>query len=88
MRHTMIDSSFDPSFDKCISRYTAAVLIRPKKKAVVVCWIFQIQISYFGLSRKFHGDCGEEFCNDTFHEMSEKLSLETSAQPGKISFRN
>ena len=63
MRHTMIDSSFDPSFDKCISRYT-------------------------GLSRKFHGDCGEEFCNDTFHEMSEKLSLETSAQPGKISFRN
>ena len=59
------------------TRYTAACLIRRKKKNLVMCRIFQIWVACFGEPGKFHSDCGGEFANDAFCEMKEKLGIET-----------
>ena len=70
------------------TRYTAVSLIQSKNKDLVVSRIFQIWIAYFGAPKKFHSDCGGEFCNDVFREMNEKLGIETSTTPGKSPFSN
>ena len=70
------------------TRYTAACIIHTKKKEEVVCRIFQLWIAYFGTPKKFHSDCGGEFCNDVFREMNEKLGIETSTTPGESPFSN
>ena len=70
------------------TRYTAASLIQSKNKDLVVSHIFQIWIAYFGAPKKFHSDCGGEFCNDVFREMNEKLGIETSTTPVESPFSN
>ena len=70
------------------TRYTAAAIIHSKNKNLVVRRIFQIWIAYFGAPKKFHSDCGGEFCNDIFREMNEKLGIETSTTPGEAPFSN
>ena len=69
------------------TRYTGACLIKTKKE-VVVCRIFQIWIAYFGSPRKFHSDCGGEFCNEVMEEMSEKLGVEINTTSGEAPFSN
>ena len=71
------------------TKYTAACLIRRKKKELVVyCGIFQIRVAYFRARGKFYSDCGGKFVNDVFREMSEKLGIETITTPGTLPFSN
>ena len=67
------------------TRYTAACLIR-RKKRVIVCCIFQICVAYFGAPGKFRRDCGGEFANDAFREMNKNLGIETSITPAESPF--
>ena len=53
-----------------------------------MCRIFQIWVAYFGAPGKFHSDYGEEFANDVFREMNEKIVTETSTTPGESPFSN
>ena len=38
--------------------------------------------------KRFHSDCGGEFANDVFQEMTEKFGIETSTTPGESPFSN
>ena len=67
------------------TNYTAAAIIKDKKKNIVV--------DRFGLhtlvyQKKFHSDCGGEFANDVFQEMTEKFGIETTTTPGESPFSN
>ena len=70
------------------SRYSAACLIKTKKKDVVVAQIFKIWISYFGSPRKFFSDNGGEFANEVLREMNEKLGIETVTTAAESPFSN
>ena len=67
------------------TRYTAAGLIRRKKKSWQ-CAIFQIWVAYFGTPGKFHSNGSGEFANDVFCEMNKKLGIEISTTPGESPF--
>ena len=70
------------------TRYTAATLITSKRKEVIVKKIFQIWLSYFGSPETFHSDCGGEFDNEVFREMSETFGVKISTTPGESPFSN
>ena len=70
------------------TRYTAATLIKTKKKEVVMERIMAIWIAYFGAPKKFHNDCGGEFCNEVLEEMHHKLGIEISSTPSEAPFSN
>ena len=70
------------------TRYTAAALIRTKRKEVVMEKIMSIWIAYFGAPKKMHNDCGGEFCNDVLDEMHHKLGIEISSTPSEAPFSN
>ena len=70
------------------TNYIAVAIIKDKKKNIVVDKIFKIWLTYFGASKKFHSDYGDEFANEVFQEMNEKFGIETSATPGESPFGN
>ena len=70
------------------TRYTAAALIRTKRKEVVMEKIMSMWIAYFGSPKKMHNDCGGEFCNDVLDEMHHKLGIEISSTPSEAPFSN
>ena len=70
------------------TRYTAAALIKTKKKELVVEKIMMIWVAYFGAPRKFHSDCGGEFSNEVLEEMAHKLGCEISTTPSEAPFSN
>ena len=70
------------------SRYSAACLIKSKRKEVVVAAIFRIWITYFGSPVKFLNDNGGEFANDVFREMNEKLGVITETTAAESPFSN
>ena len=70
------------------TNYTAVAIIKDKKKNIVVDRIFKIWLAYFGAPKTFHSDCGGEFANDVFQEMTEKFGIETSTTPGESPFSN
>ena len=70
------------------TRYTAAAVITTKKKEVVMEKIMAIWIAYFGAPKKFHNDCGGEFCNEVLEEMNHKLGIEISTTPSEAPFSN
>ena len=70
------------------SRYSAACLIKSKRKEVVVAAIFRIWITYFGCPAKFLSDNGGEFGNDVFREMNEKLGVVTETTAAESPFSN
>ena len=63
------------------TRYTAAAIVRSKKKEVIVQKVLQIWMAYFGSPFKCHSDCGREFANDVLKEIKEVFGTETSATP-------
>ena len=69
-------------------RYTGAFLIRRKKKGLVVSYIFQIWVTYFGAPGNFHSNCSVEFANDIFREINKKLGIEASTTRRESLFRN
>lgn len=70
------------------TRYSAACLVYSKKPNEIISKIFSIWITYFGCPRKFLSDCGGEFSNDLFREMSEKLNIENATTAGESPFSN
>ena len=70
------------------TRYSAACIIKTKKKEVVVSRIFQVWISYFGAPKKFLTDNGGEFANQVLIEMNEKLGVETATTAGESPWSN
>ena len=72
----------------CATRYTAAAVIKSKKKEVIVKKILQIWMAYFGSPCKFHSDCGGEFNNEVLRELNEMFGIETSTTPGEAPWNN
>ena len=72
----------------CATRYTAAAIVRSKRKEVIVQKVFQIWMAYFGSPLKFHNDCGGEFSNEVMKEMNEIFGIETSTTPGEAPWSN
>ena len=70
------------------TRYSAACIIKTKKKEVVVSRIFQVWISYLGAPKKFLTDNGGEFANQVLIEMNEKLGVETATTAGESPWSN
>ena len=75
-------------FIDAATRYSAAVLIKSKKREVVVGQIFRIWIAYFGCPRKFFSDNGGEFANEVMREMNEKLGVDTTTTAAESPFSN
>ena len=70
------------------TRYSAACLVKSKRKDVIVSHIFSIWIAYFGAPRKFLSDNGGEFANEVMKEMNEKLGVETMTTAAESPFSN
>ena len=70
------------------SRYSAACLVKTKKKDVIIKEIYRIWIAYFGPPQLFISDNGGEFSNDVMTEMNEKLGVETRTTAGESPFSN
>lgn len=64
-------------------KYTATCFIKRKKEDLVVHYIYQIRVVYFGVLFNFYCDCGRELANYVFCEMYKKIGIETSTTAGE-----
>ena len=58
-----------------VSRYSAAALIKSKRKEVIIEHIFKIWISAFGPPSSHFSDNGGKFNNEEFREMCEEMNI-------------
>ena len=72
----------------CGTRYTAACIIKRKKKEVVVSAVIKIWLAYFGAPRKFQFDNGGEFENEVMKELNEKFNVEIDTSPAESPWSN
>ena len=77
----------DTSFDWC-SQKIHSFLFYYKKEKRVNSMLYISNMAYFGALFKFHSDCGWEFASNVFHEMNEKLGIETSTTLRESLFAN
>lgn len=71
-----------------MSRFSAACVIKSKKKEVVIEAILKIWISTFGSPNKILSDNGGEFSNDEFREMGEKLNTRITTTAAESPWSN
>jgi len=70
------------------TKYTAARLVKTKKKNEIISKIFDMWIAYFGRPVKLMSDNGGEFLNDVYTEAAEKLGIEIVMPPADSPFSN
>ena len=70
------------------TRYSAACLIRTKHPDEIIRRVYLIWIAYFRSPGKFLSDNGEEFFNEAYREMNEKLNVVTLTTAGESPFSN
>lgn len=70
------------------TRYSAATLIKTKKKEEIIKNIFMMWITYFGSPVRFLSDNGGEFNNEHYRQMNEKLNIETCTTAAESPFSN
>ena len=58
-----------------VSRYSAAALIKSKRKEVIIEHIFKIWISVSGPPSSYFSDNGGEFNNEEFCEMCQAMDI-------------
>ena len=57
-----------------VTRYSAAAVIRPKKKDVIIDNVFKHWVTLFGCPKKIIADNGGEFNNEPYHVTGELLN--------------
>ena len=70
------------------TRYSAAKHTKTKRSEEIICNIFFMGISYFELPKHFLSDNGEEFNNEGYWQMNEKLNIETCTTAVESPFIN
>ena len=70
------------------TRYSAARLIKTKRKEEIIRNIFDMWIAYFGKPGRLMSDNGGKFSNDVYREASEKLGIEIIMPPADSPFSN
>ena len=70
------------------TRYSAACLVRRTNKGGIIKQIYRIWIRCFGSPNLFLSDNDGDFSNYLFHEMDEKLNVETRKTAGESPFSN
>ena len=70
------------------TRYSAARLVKTKKKEEIISKIFDMWIAYFGSPVKLMSDNGGEFANELYTEACEKLGIEIVMPPADSPFSN
>ena len=58
------------------SRYSAACVVRSKRKEVIADAIFKVWLSYFGHPNKFLADNGGEFSNNVYTDLCEQFNIQ------------
>ena len=70
------------------SRFSAACIVKSKKREVIADAIFKIWIAYFGVSKKIFSDNGGVFTNELLREVGECLGIFVTISAGEAPFSN
>ena len=71
-----------------VTRFSAAKIIRDKKKETIVSGLFSKWISVFGAPQKFMADNGGEFSNDAYRELCEQYNIQIQYSAAESPFSN